>query len=280
VIDSHCHLTAPQFAEDLDAVLQRATEAGVSGIVVVGDTVESSREALQLARTHAQPLFYATAGVHPHNAKDWDARAAESLRSLCAEAKGSHPGTIIAVGEVGLDFHYDFSPREKQIEAFVEQIEIAREVKLPLVMHCRSAYEVFLDLIRRHDVASIGGVVHCFSGTLAEARELIEMGFAIGVTGALTFKKSDELREMVRSAPTTSILLETDAPYLAPAPHRGKRNEPALVMLMAQRLAQEWNMPLAEIIAKVRNNTIRTFGLAASPYDGAGESCEVRSSWR
>ena len=261
MIDSHCHLTAPQFAEDLHAVLQRAADAGVEGILVIGDTVASSREALGIARTRPRPRLYATAGVHPHNAKDWRAPAAEELKRLCKEAKGSRPGEIIAVGEVGLDFHYDFSPREKQIEAFVEQVEIARWAGLPLVMHCRSAYDVLMDLIRRHDVASIGGVVHCFSGTLEQATELVEMGFAIGIAGALTFKKSDSLREIARSIPPSAILLETDAPYLAPAPHRGKRNEPAWVMLTAARLAQEWGRPLGETIDQVSENAVRVFHL-------------------
>jgi TatD DNase family protein len=261
MIDSHCHLTAPQFAEDLDAVLQRAADAGVEGILVIADTVDSSREALRLARSTPRPRLYATVGVHPHNAKEWDGPAAEELKRLCKEAKGSRPGEIVAVGEVGLDFHYDFSPREKQIEALVDQVEIAREAGLPLVMHCRSAYDVFMDLIRRHDVASIGGVVHCFSGTLEQAMELVEMGFAIGIAGALTFKKSDPLREIARSISPSAILLETDAPYLAPAPHRGKRNEPAWVMLTAARLAQEWGRPLGETIDQLRSNTIRVFGL-------------------
>lgn len=254
--DSHCHLTDKQFAEDVEGVVERAREAGIGRIVVVGDRLESSREAVDLAGRFEG--LYATAGVHPHHAGEWSESAARDLRELCSG------GRVVALGEIGLDFYYDFAPRETQVEAFLAQAEIGRELGLPLVMHCREAYGEFLDLVRRRDLASVGGVVHCFSGSPGEARELAEMGFFIGVGGALTFKKNEEGREAVRGVPAESLVLETDAPYLAPIPKRGKRNEPAWMVHTAKRLAQELEMEEEALARVLRDNTSRLFRIHES----------------
>lgn len=252
--DSHCHLTDDRFADDVEEVVGRAWDAGVERIVVVGDRLESSREALAMAeRFHG---LYATAGVHPHHAGEWSDAAARELREICLEEP------VVALGEIGLDYYYDFSPREAQVEAFLEQAELGRELGLPLVMHCREAYGEFLELVRRHDLASVGGVVHCFSGTPAEALELAEMGFFLGVGGVLTFKGNDLGREAVRGVPLESLVLETDAPYLAPAPKRGKRNEPAWMVRTAERLAELVGMEPRDLARILDENTSRLFRIS------------------
>ena len=312
--DTHCHLTDEQFADDFDDVLSRAAGAGVDDIIVVGDRLESSRQAIASAGVRETPdgpvRLYATAGVHPHNAGEWSEAASQELRELCRgvpdraandpgtgevptldpesrstdrgcltahKSAGSAPGQgpghseeavpppgLAAIGEVGLDFYYDNAPRERQIEAFLAQTEIAREFGLPLVIHCRKAYGLLVDLIRQHDLARIGGVVHCFGGTPDEALSLADMGFFLGIGGALTFKKGDRIREVARSASVKSLVLETDAPYLAPVPRRGKRNEPAFHVYTGQRLAEELGVEESALTPRIRSNALRLFRLGES----------------
>lgn len=312
--DTHCHLTDEEFADDLDDVLSRAVGAGVDDIIVVGDRLESSRQAIALAGVRETPdgpvRLCATAGVHPHHAEEWSESVSRDLRALCRGALGcaeGDPGTdeaptpdpesrspdrggltahksaesapgqgpgrceeaipppgLAAIGEVGLDFYYDNAPRERQIEAFLAQAELAREFGLPLVIHCRKAYGPLIDLVRQYDLAGIGGVVHCFGGTRDEALCLAGMGFFLGIGGALTFKKSDRVREVVRSAPVESLVLETDAPYLAPVPRRGKRNEPAFLAHTGRRLAEELGLGEDSLARQTRCNALRLFRLGES----------------
>jgi TatD DNase family protein len=254
-IDTHCHLTDPKFAENFDETLVAARDAGVGRIVVVGDTLESSREALVLARRH--DWLYATAGLHPHHADDWSDAAASELHTLCRS--GMADGALVAVGETGLDFFYDHSRREAQVTAFLGQAEIARQLNLPMVVHCRDAYDLLLELIHAHRLGEIGGVVHCFAGTLEQAHELVGIGFFLGIGGTLTFKKNDLGREVARSVPLDSLVIETDAPYLAPVPKRGKRNEPAFVAHTAFRLAEELGVPPDDLAQALAANTRRLF---------------------
>lgn len=264
-IDTHCHLTDEQFDADREAVLERAAEAGVGAIVVVGDDLESSAAALDLAgagahpaspgglpATHHRPHLVATAGLHPHHASEWDAAAAAELRALCARG-------AVAVGEVGLDFHYDFSPRPAQVRAFSEQGALALELGLPLVMHCREAWPEFLAVVRGQGLGRAGGVVHCFSGAPEQALELAAMGLLIGVGGAVTFKRNDEGREVARAVPLEALLLETDAPYLAPVPMRGRRNEPALMLHTARCVAEVRGMALEDLARATWANALRLF---------------------
>ncbi len=259
-IDSHCHLTDARFDEDREAVVERARQAGVERIVVVADSFASSREALEQVRSHEG--LYATAGMHPHHAGEWtDAHARELLDLLrLGRATTARPG-FVAVGEAGLDFYYDFAPREAQARALQEQIEVARQMGLPLVLHCRDAYDLFLDLLREQEVGTVGGVVHCFSGTAKQAREIVDLGLSLGFGGTLTFKTNDQGREAARAVPLDSILIETDAPYLAPVPKRGGRNEPAWIPYAAARLAAERGISEERLSEALWANTVRLFRL-------------------
>jgi TatD DNase family protein len=259
-IDSHCHLTDQRFDEDRDAVLDRARQAGVVRTVVVADSLTSSREALDLARSHEG--LYATAGLHPHHAAEWtDAHARELCDLLRDGAVSSDRSGFVAVGEAGLDFYYDFAPRDAQVLALQGQIEVAREVGLPLVLHCRDAHDLFLDLLREQEVGAVGGVVHCFSGTPEQARRIVDLGLSLGVGGTLTFKTNDQGREAARVVPLDALVLETDAPYLAPVPKRGARNEPAWVPYVAARLAVERGISEENLSQALWTNTIRLFRL-------------------
>ena len=228
--DSHCHLADSRFGEDLGVVLRRAAEAGVGRIIAVGDPVDESRTVPELISGHHG--LYAALGVHPHHAARWSPEA-EKLLAARIEA-----GAMVALGEIGLDFHYDFSPQDAQGAAFLAQAA----ARLHIIIHCRAAYGELIDLAKNHGLAEHGGIVHCFSGSVREARELAGLGFLLGIAGPLTFKKNTEAREVVRAVGIGSLVVETDAPYLAPEPLRGRRNEPAFVVHTGARLALELDM--------------------------------------
>jgi TatD DNase family protein len=251
LIDTHCHLNSPRFADDLPETIARAQQAGVTQMIVVGYDVPSSEEAVELAERHA-PIFAAVA-VHPHDSKDYSTAAQARLRELAAHPK------VVAIGEIGLDFHYDFSPVESQFAAFRAQLALAREASLPVIIHCREAYRNTLDVLAEEDAQAVGGVMHCWAGSAAEAERALRMGLFLGIGGILTFKNAAELREIALSAPMDRLLVETDAPYLAPAPHRGKRNEPAYTRLVAQQLACVRAVALEEIAARTTENALRLF---------------------
>jgi TatD DNase family protein len=258
LVDTHCHLADEKFREDLNAVLERAHKAGVKRIIVVGDQLASSRDALELAKS--RPQLFSVAGVHPHNASHWNDAAADELRAQCVEGKAC--GKLVAVGEIGLDFHYDFSPRDKQMEAFLAQVEIAREFQLPISFHVRNAYDLFIDVVRGKGIVGMPGVVHCFGGNAQQAVTLVEMGFLLGITGVLTFKKNEDIRETVHTVPLDALILETDGPYLAPVPHRGKRNEPAFLHATALRLSHELKLSVEEIAARTTANAETLFQIS------------------
>jgi TatD DNase family protein len=231
LIDSHCHLDNDQFAPDRDAAIQRALDAGVERMVVIGtgEGPPDLEAGIRLADQH-DPI-YATVGIHPHDA----AKATpETFREV--ERLLKHP-KVVALGEIGLDYHYDFSPRETQREVFVTQMRIARDARKPIVIHTREAWEDTLTTIAEHWDATIGGIMHCFSGSQVEAERSLALGFYLSFGGIVTFPKSLSIQEAARLAPADRILIETDAPYLAPVPYRGKRNEPAFVVETAKKLA-------------------------------------------
>lgn len=252
LIDTHCHLNSPRFADDLPEAVARALQAGVTQMIVVGYDMPSSEEAVQLAERYA-PIFAAVA-VHPHDSKEYSTAAEARLRELA-----SHPKTV-AIGEIGLDYHYDFSPVEAQFAAFRAQLALAREVNLPVIVHCREAYRDTLDVLEEGDAQAVGGVMHCWAGSAEEAERALKRGLFLGIGGVLTFKNAETLREIAASAPMDRLLVETDAPYLAPAPHRGKRNEPAFTRLVAERLASLRAVTLEEIAARTSENARRLFG--------------------
>ena len=233
LIDSHCHLDNAEFNDDRDAVIERALEAGVEHMMAIGtgDGPPDLEAALRLAEKY--PAFYATVGIHPHDAAKATPGDFQRFSELLAHRK------VLAVGEIGLDYHYDFSPREVQKSAFIEQMGIAASAKKPIVIHTREAWEDTLALIERHWTPhAIGGIMHCFSGGPEEAHRAIDLGFYLSFGGIVTFPKALAVQEAAKSTPRDRILIETDAPYLAPVPKRGKRNEPALMVHTARKLAE------------------------------------------
>jgi len=252
-IDSHCHLDHPRFDTDRAEVIARARRAGLSHLITIGTDVAGSARALDLARVHEG--IYATAGVHPHDAKDAAAGYLEQLRHIAADPR------VVAVGEIGLDFHYDLSPRELQRQRFAEQIGLARALGLPIVVHLREADAEGLDILTAEGAAEVGGVVHCFSGDLAQARRILDLGFSISIPGIVTFPRAGELQDAVRALPLDSLLVETDAPYLAPVPHRGQRNEPALLAHTVEHIAALTGNSVADVRRTTGRAAARRFGL-------------------
>ncbi len=233
LIDSHCHLDSPEFDADRDAVIERALEAGVDHMMAIGTGSGPPDLEAGVRLADKYPAFYATVGIHPHDA----AKASDADLRRLAELL-AHP-KVLAVGEIGLDYHYDFSPRDTQRAIFVEQMAIAAAAKKPIVIHTREAWDDTLAFIEEHwKPHGLGGIMHCFSGNPAEAERAVELGFYLSFGGIATFPKAVEVRAAAQSTPRDRILVETDAPYLAPVPKRGKRNEPALIVHTAQKLAE------------------------------------------
>ncbi len=266
LIDSHAHLDFADFGADLPATLQRAREAGLVHVVVVGQWREpgelrpgsrggmaAARDALELARTD-RAFLSATAGIHPHDAARATPEDLRELESICRE------GDCAAVGECGLDYHYDRSPREVQRELFAAQVRLAKAVRKPVVVHTREADADTAAVLER-ELGPEGGVIHCFTGDWAAAQRYLALGLHISLSGVLTFKAADALREAAARIPLDRLLVETDCPFLAPVPHRGKRNEPAYVRLTAARLAELRGSPLAEIERATTDNARRALHL-------------------
>lgn len=233
LIDSHCHLDSADFDADREAVIERALAAGVDRMLAIGtgNGPPDLEAGIRLADQHA--AFYATAGIHPHDAAKAGPADLKHLAHLMAHPK------VLAAGEIGLDYHYDFSPRDVQKSVFIAQMEIAAGAHKPIVIHTREAWDDTLALIEQHWTPhAIGGIMHCFSGGPEEARRAIDLGFYLSFGGIVTFPKALAVQEAAKSAPRDRILIETDAPYLAPVPKRGKRNEPALIVHTAHKLAE------------------------------------------
>ncbi len=251
-IDTHAHLEMEAFDTDRDEVLKRAAEAGVSVIVTVGTTLADCEKAVALARRY--PPLYAAVGIHPHEVKGIDAGTYDALRLLARRDK------VVAVGEIGLDFFYEHSPREVQLQRFAEQLDLAEELDMPVIIHDREAHAETLGILRLRK-GRLRGVLHCFSGDQAMARECLEMGFHLSVAGPVTYRRADRLREVAREIPLERLLIETDAPYLAPQPYRGKRNEPAYVVETAGCLAEILGLPVGELKRLTAANARRLFGI-------------------
>ena len=270
LVDSHCHLDNRQFSADFEGVLERAKDAGVTRMLTIGtgEGPDDLNCALNVAWRY--PHVFASAGIHPHDASKADAASYVRLRELVREEK------CIAVGEIGLDYHYDFSPRDVQQRAFVEQLQIAGEAGKPVIIHTREAWEDTLATLRDHWRGG-AGIMHCFTGSAGQALEAVELGFYLGFGGVLTFPKSDTVREAARQVPPDCLLLETDAPYLAPNPHRGKRNEPAFTAITARKLAEVRGCSVEEIARQTTDNFDTLFGL---PHPKANGYTEVSHGTR
>jgi TatD DNase family protein len=222
LIDSHCHLNDPQFDGDREGAIERALAAGVEHMMTI--------DAPEFAEPY--PFIYATIGVHPHEAAKATEETFARIRDLAANPK------VLAIGEIGLDYHYDFSPRDVQHRVFARQLELAAELHKPIVIHTREAWDDTLAFVRQNAGLPHGGIMHCFTGSPAQAIEAVEMGFHLGFGGVLTFPKAEQVRDAARITPQDRLLIETDCPYLAPVPFRGKRNEPAFMLETARRLAE------------------------------------------
>jgi TatD DNase family protein len=256
LIDTHCHLDPEHCGDGPEPLLARARAGGVGGVICVGvGGAEQARFAARLAAE--RPDVVATVGVHPHDAAQHTEALAEELTALLA-----HP-RVVAVGEVGLDYHYDHSPREEQRRIFARYIALARQLRLPLVIHTRSAAQDTLELLRSEGAADVGGVIHCFSEDREFARVALELGFFLSFSGIVTFKKATEIQEVAAWAPLDRILVETDSPYLAPIPFRGKVNEPAYVVHTARFVGQLRGLSLEEVAAATTDNARTLFGLPA-----------------
>jgi TatD DNase family protein len=290
-IDSHCHLEGPKFDADRAEALQRAADAGIVALLAIGnaDNPESFDCGIRVAEefdsansnspdlssraergicsspasaTKSAPSIYTTVGIHPHEAKIADDNACAELVRLARHPK------VIAWGEIGLDYWYDFSPREVQRAVFVRQMELARAAKKPIIIHCRpskesqDAWDDTIRLLRLNWAGTgLGGILHCFGGTLDQMRAGLDMGFMISFAGNITFPKAEPIREAARAVPLDRMLIETDSPYLAPVPHRGRRNEPAYVVEVAHRIGNLRNMLTEKVGAVTAENFCRFFGL-------------------
>lgn len=275
LLDSHAHLDFDSFATDREAVLERAWKTGLTQIICIGLGADGAREALALAEMDER--IWATVGLHPHDAHlgvacegdpcdplpeearaAWEKARAASLSDL--EALVRRP-KVVAIGEVGLDYHYDHSPRQLQRDLFRSFIRLAARSGLPLVIHTREASRDTIRILREERAERVGGVIHCFGGDPELERAALEMGFYLGLAGPLTFKKADELRAAARDVPLDRLLVETDCPYLAPVPYRGKRNEPAHVIEVVRKLAELRDLSPEEIGRITAANARRLFGM-------------------
>ena len=229
LIDTHVHLDDARYDTDRDQMIARAREAGVDQMITIGCDLATSQAAVALADRH--PCVYASVGVHPHEVKHIAAGWYEELRRLAAHQK------VVAYGEIGLDYHYNHSPAAEQRDRFREQLQLARELRLPVVIHTREAQKDTIQILKDDWSSDLGGVFHCFSGDAWLAKDALDLGFHLSFSGILTFQNAAMLREIARTVPADRLLIETDCPYLTPVPHRGKRNEPAYVRYVAQTLA-------------------------------------------
>ncbi|NIQ96648.1 MAG: YchF/TatD family DNA exonuclease [Desulfuromonadales bacterium] len=253
LIDTHAHLDSGQYNSDRREVIERAREAGISYILTIGCDLESSRESVALAMT--DDMIHAAVGVHPHDSETVTPQVLEELKRLAGENR------VVAIGEIGLDFYRDRSPRDVQRQAFRQQIRLAREVGLPIIVHDRDAHGEVIDILREEKAGEVGGVMHCFSGDVELARACIDLGLHISFAGPLTYPKNEGLREVAKVIPADHMLVETDCPYLSPQKFRGKRNEPAHVRHTAEKLAEIKGLTIEDISRITNLNAHYLFGI-------------------
>jgi TatD DNase family protein len=260
LVDSHAHIDFPQFADDREAMLERARLAGVSALLAIGTGPGPQKLDSALPYADRYDWIYASIGIHPHEAKQATPQHYDELTELAKHPK------VIAWGEIGLDYYYDHSPRETQHTVFRQQMELAHQAKLPIIIHCRDAWEDCLRLIEEQWAPTgLGGILHCFTGTLEEARRGLDAGFMISFAGNSTYPKTQNVRDVARDIPLERMLIETDSPFLAPQAYRGKRNEPAYVGEVARTLANVRNLSPEELAASTAANFRRFFYLVRPP---------------
>ncbi|MEK4197821.1 TatD family hydrolase [Cytobacillus sp. FSL K6-0265] len=253
LFDTHVHLNAEQYDEDLEEVIMRAREAGVEKMVVVGFDRPTIERAMELIEQY--DFLYASIGWHPVDAIDM---TEEDL--IWIEELSKHP-KVVAIGEMGLDYHWDKSPKDVQKDVFRQQIQLAKKVKLPIIIHNREATADIVEILKEENAAEVGGIMHCFSGSPETAKECIDMNFYISLGGPVTFKNARKPKEVAAEIPLEKLLIETDCPYLAPHPFRGKRNEPSYVKLVCEQIAEIKNIPVEEVAAITTENAKKLFAI-------------------
>jgi TatD DNase family protein len=256
LIDTHAHLDDAKYNGDRDAVMARARDAGVGAFVTIGCDLATSHSAVALANQY--PFVYASIGVHPHEVRHIGNGWYDEFRRLAQHKK------VVAYGEIGLDYHYNHSPPRDQRDRFREQIQLARELKLPVIIHTREAQEDTIAILKEENASDVGGVFHCFSGDAWLAKDALDLGFYLSFSGILTFQNASMLREIAKNTPFDRLLIETDCPYLTPVPYRGKRNEPAYVTQVAKQLASIHgpDLSLEQVAHITTENAKRLFKIA------------------
>ena len=253
LFDTHAHLNDAQYNDDLDEVISRAKANQVGYILTASSDIASSVENITLTQKYS--IFYAAVGIHPHNAANHNNSIISMLKEFASYPK------VVAIGETGLDYYYDNSPREEQKICFAKHISLARDVRLPIIIHNRDAHEDTLKILKSENAKDVGGVFHCFSGSVEMAREAMNLGFMISIAGPVTFKNARKLLDVVKYVPDDMLLIETDSPYLAPEPYRGRRNEPAYIKLTAEKIAKIKGKSLEYIGETTTANAKRLFGI-------------------
>lgn len=253
LFDTHAHLDDDRFDEDRDEVVRQCSEAGVSLILNAASNIGTSVKSIALAEKYQ--FIYAAVGVHPHDASDMDDETAGVLAALAENKK------VKAIGEIGLDYHYDLSPRDVQKRRLIEQIDLARQLKLPVIIHDREAHKDVMDIFKKTRIKEVGGVLHSFSGSAEMALECLRLGLYISISGPVTFNNARKTVEAVKEVPLDMLLIETDSPYLTPVPMRGKRNYPGYVRLVAEKVAEIKGITFEEVAQKTMENGKRLFGI-------------------
>ncbi|MGE7879996.1 TatD family hydrolase [Peribacillus muralis] len=253
LFDTHVHVNAEQFDEDLEEVIERAKEAGVNNMVVVGFDRPTIKRAMELVETY--DFMYAAVGWHPVDAIDMTEDDLQWIEELTTHPK------VVAIGEMGLDYHWDKSPKDIQKEVFRKQIRLAKKVGLPIIIHNREATADIVNILKEEEASSVGGIMHCFSGSAETALECVDMNFYISLGGPVTFKNAKKPKEVAAAVPLDRLLIETDCPYLAPHPFRGKRNEPSYVKLVAEQIAEIKQLSIEEVSKATTENAKKLFGI-------------------
>lgn len=254
IFESHAHYDDERFDNDRDTLLESLPNKGIGYVVNAAADIDSSHRCVELAKKY--DYIYAAVGVHPDDVEDMKKEDLDVLTKLAEYEK------VVSVGEIGLDYHYENSPREPQKQWFAEQIELAKRLRLPIIVHSREAAKDTMDIIKSTNAQEIGGVIHCYSGGMEMAREYIKMGFYIGIGGVVTFKNANKLKEIVRELPIENILVETDCPYLAPVPNRGKRNDSSNLKYIIEMIAELKNMEYEDVEKHTYENAKKLFGIS------------------
>ncbi|MFN4151370.1 MAG: TatD family hydrolase [Candidatus Sericytochromatia bacterium] len=257
LFDSHAHINLHFYKDDIDSVLKRMLDDGINKVVIPGIDIETVRSAIELAEKHPN-FIYTAVGYHPQDAIKWEDSLYQELTEL------SKNSTVVAVGEVGLDYYWDTTPRDVQHDVLKKQINLAKELDLPLIIHTRESQDDTLEILKKYNAESVGGVFHCFSGDVEFAKRCIDLGFYISFAGNITFKNAQNLRDVAKEIPLEHILIETDSPYLTPVPNRGKRNEPYNVKYVAQQVATLKDLDFDVVADITYKNAIKLFNISES----------------